>query len=182
MVKQFLSIFLFLSLVAPFAISYVGLKTEKTANRREIKHRMMEALSRDQLVFLKIAKTDAGEKLLWKHASEFKYGNYYYDVVEKNETKDSLLFWLWKDHKETDLNKKLAALAGQMWNTNPNREEQAAFFDLLSKSVFLEKKPSNSMDDWLGFSFLYGTFLPGPSLAGNLKINLPPPQLQVFFS
>lgn len=111
--------------------------------RREIKHKIIESNSKDKLVHLKFNKTEVEKLLKWEHSKEFEYNNQMFDVVEVNETNDSIEYWCWWDNKETELNKQLSSLLFFVYDSSQQT-----------------KDTKNRIEQFLkGFYFLKGDFL-----------------------
>ena len=84
---------------------------------------------RAELILLKFSKEAAQTTLRWKDEVEFEYQGQMYDVAETQTKGDSLYFWCWRDHKETELNRQLENLATKSVKWDPlNREHQERLF------------------------------------------------------
>lgn len=118
-----LSITLFLSMVAPFAASYMLLHYQKKQVKRDVKWKMISDIDKDELVLLKLSKNEQLTQLHWKHAREFSYKGEMYDIVYTKNTSDSCYYWCWWDHEETKLNKQLKNLVRQVLSHHPLKKD-----------------------------------------------------------
>ncbi len=134
--KSFSGILLLCCLLLPTAGGVIWLQVEKALVRREVKHRMMESIPRDQLVRLAYSHRQAEHELAWEHDREFEYLGEMYDVVEKYETTDSLIVYCWPDREESALNRKLRKLHGQVWQNQLHQEKDAGKILVLFPSMF----------------------------------------------
>jgi hypothetical protein len=65
---------LFLALfILPPLLSYSYLHFQKTAVKKEIKHRIIEGIGKEDLVLLSFHKNSAEKELRWEHSKEFEY-------------------------------------------------------------------------------------------------------------
>lgn len=98
-----------------------------------------------------------------------------YDIVERDQTSDSLLFWCWLDKVETKLNikvKKLTELAfGENQQHHENKQKVNQFYQTLFCSDTEEitiSKPLNQTNH----QFYFVPFFP----SGKLLVESPPPE------
>jgi hypothetical protein len=135
--KKLSGISLLLLLVAPPLITFAWLHYQKDRVRHDIKHRIMAGMDRDELVLLSFGREEAESELRWEHSKEFEYDGEMYDVVERSATPDSLHYWCWWDHKETELNRKLAGLVHQALGDDPQQKENHKQLLSYFKTVYL---------------------------------------------
>ena len=171
---KLLSIMLLLTLVVPLVGTYWVLQKRKKIVRKEIKWKIIEGIDKKELVCLSFSKTDVEFKLKWKHSKEFEFEGEMYDIVEKQESKDSFSYWCWWDYEETQLNKSLSNVVGKTLQNDPynklNKNKLLVFFkslytlnsvlkfnfNVISKSI--ENKCENVPDVCKGY--LHQVFLP----------------------
>lgn len=103
-----------------------------------MKHKIINGVDRNDLVFMKLSLSESQEKLKWEHSKEFEYNGEMYDVVNKRIEGDSILFWLWWDNKETLLNKKLDRSFAGIWENNDKNKRQKKYLVDFSKTLFFE--------------------------------------------
>lgn len=97
----------------PFAGTYYWLQLRKYQVRKEVKKKIIAGISRDDLVVLKFSKKETNTVLKWKHSKEFEYHGEMYDIVETEFHNDSVIYYCWWDHEETQLEKQLKNLANE---------------------------------------------------------------------
>ncbi len=137
MKPKLVGILLFLCLVAPLLVTFTYLHHQKVAVRKELKYRMIEGISLDQLVLLKFTFGESQTRLHWHHAGEFEYHGQMYDIVHKEIKGDTIHYWCWKDDKETELNRQLDDLVAKVLGNNPQRKDrQDKTVDFLKKLYF----------------------------------------------
>lgn len=177
MVKKFIALLLFLCLLAPFAITYTFLRVQKHQLKRNIKHTIIKAIDKNELVLLRFSIKEATEKLDWEHSKEFEFEGEMYDVVEKRESKDSVIFWCWWDNKETMLNRQLAGVLLNSWQQNDNQKQQNDYLIQYTKNwLSCDSSPKCPADKFSfiqspspGYLFYHINFLP--------PIPTPPPRV-----
>ena len=130
------AIILLLLLCLPVAGTFTWLQVQKSALRREVKHRIMEGIDRDALVLLRFSKAGAASVLDWEHAGEFEYRGQMYDVVERSETADSVSYWCWDDREESQLNQQLARLTRDLLGKDQQRQERQERVITFLKSLY----------------------------------------------
>jgi hypothetical protein len=133
------SILLLIFLFAPALIMYFGLQYQKSQVRHEIKWRMIKGIDKDELVLLKFTEEDSQKKLLWKHSKEFEYKGQMYDIIETKIIGDTIYYWCWWDHEETNLNKQLTELVANSLGKDPLNKEKQKQLDNFYKTLYHSK-------------------------------------------
>ncbi|WP_419213254.1 hypothetical protein ACNR9Q_03670 [Maribacter sp. X9] len=109
--------------------------------RHEVKQKMIAGLDKEELVLLKFTESESQSELRWEHSKEFEYKGQMYDVVSQEVQGDTIKYWCWLDHEETDINKRLQGLVDSVLGKDPqrnsNKEKLAHFY----KSLFWKKYP-----------------------------------------
>lgn len=136
--RSFFSILLLIALILPIPGTVIYLKITKRQIRREVKHKIIEGISKEELVLLKFSKSDL-KQLKWKHSKEFEYDGSMYDIVDSIQSSDSISYWCWWDNKETKLNKQLdhslALIFGKDKRTQRSQDHLSHFIQTLYHSV-----------------------------------------------
>tara|TARA_B100000508_G_scaffold141092_1_gene146377 strand:+ start:21042 stop:21512 length:471 start_codon:yes stop_codon:yes gene_type:complete len=107
------------------------MSSERQAIRKKVKHQIMEVTSNDELISFTFDQADTSKVLRWKHSKEFEYNNEMYDVVRREYHGDQVTYFLWWDHDETKLNRKVNQLASSLFDRSPTKErssQQLSFF------------------------------------------------------
>lgn len=140
MKSKLTSIVLFLMLIAPVIGTYSWLQCKKATVKKEVKKQLIAGKDKEELILLKFTKKEAVTQLHWEHSREFEYNNLMYDIV-KTETKgDSIFYWCWLDHEETQLNQQLKNLVAQILvNDQQNKENQKRLITFY-KSLYHSKQ------------------------------------------
>lgn len=120
-------------------VTYLWLKHQKKQVKREVKWKIIEGIDKSELVLIQLSKSEAKERLDWEHSKEFEFEGEMYDVVEFEETADSVKYWCWWDYEETTLNKNLAAVVNNLLGNHPDKEEKEQKLISFYQSLFLEK-------------------------------------------
>jgi len=141
--RKYLGIVLLICLVAPIVTCYCWIQHHRRCIRREVKHSIIAGIEKEDLVLLKFTKEDS-TNLEWKHSKEFKFNNYFYDIVERENHGDTTYYWCWWDYKETQLSKQLYTLLPYALGTDTNNQKQDQQLSLLLKNLFLETSSSQS--------------------------------------
>jgi hypothetical protein len=118
------AILLFLGLCAPVVLSFNYLRIQKKLIRKEVKHHLIEQTKLDDLVLLSFSVEESQEILKWKHEKEFEFDGEMYDVVKRESRGDSLFYWCWWDHEETQLNRQLDILLAKALGSHPDHKSQ----------------------------------------------------------
>lgn len=127
-----------LVLIVPVLSTLCFLSYQKHQVRRQVKRQIIAGISKDQLVLLKFTQQDSAN-LEWKHAKEFKYQGYFYDIVEKEHHNDTTYFWCWWDYEETQLSKQLENVFVHAFAKNrAASKSKSAFYTFYSK-LFAEE-------------------------------------------
>lgn len=97
---------------------------------------MMAGMSKERLVRLAFTKGQVDTLLRWEHAREFEFQNQMYDVLERKEHEDSIIYWCWWDQEETLLNRHLDDFAKKAFTRDPQQQKaQDQLFQFL-KSIY----------------------------------------------
>jgi len=117
--------------IAPFGSLFWQYQTQLYAHKKSIKKALLRSTPKDDLIEFRWSKPEA-ESLDWKEQDEFEYQGEMYDVVEKQERKDSLILWCYWDYAETQLHQKFKNLLAK----NPYRPKpENKNVNLLLKSL-----------------------------------------------
>lgn len=120
-------------------VTYLWLKHQKKQVKREVKWQIIEGIDKSELVLIQLSKSEAAEKLEWEHSQEFEFEGEMYDVVEFEETSDSVKYWCWWDYEETALNKNLAEVVNNLLGNHPDKKEKEQKLISFYQSLFSEK-------------------------------------------
>ncbi len=166
--RLLITILFSLSLAVPFLSVFSWLSIERKAVRKEVKHQIMEITSNDELISFTFKKSDTSEVLRWKHSKEFEYKGEMYDIVRRQYNNDQVTYFLWWDHEETSLNRRLTELTVSLFNQSPSKERSSHQLSFFLSQLFVEefevfRLPETSKDQ--NHSFYYSTnykgFTPG---------------------
>jgi len=122
-----ISLLLLSVLLLPVFIAFVWLPVEKQQIKAMVSSLMKRDFPENELLWLKFSKAEANVQLKWEHTTEFMFRKRMYDVVEKIETKDSILIKCWFDSRETEINELLADIRLQQ----PINKQQKNAFQLI---------------------------------------------------
>jgi hypothetical protein len=140
-----------------------------------VKWEIIEGIDRSELVLIQLSRADAKKKIDWEHSKEFEFEGEMYDVVEFEETADSVKYWCWWDHEETLLNKNLTEVVDSLLGNHPDKNEKEEKLITFYQSLFSEK-----LFHWEALQFI-SLSNPIENYHFNLKIysnNIPTPPPQ----
>ena len=144
--------------------------------KKSIKRKMIAGIDKEELVLLKFTKMEAERDLRWEHSKEFEYRGEMYDIVERTSKGDSIFYWCWWDHEETQLNLALSDLAekalGKDSKRNQKRQQLLDFYKNINpeRAVFSLAIQIQDIENLNAcYQFSCSTFHKKPSL--------PPPKL-----
>ena len=137
--KQLVLLSFLFCLLAPAMMTYLYLSFQKNQIKTEVKWKIIEGIDKSELVFIQLSKAQAEEKLEWEHSKEFEFQGEMYDVVEFEETSDSVKYWCWWDYEQTTLNKNLYALVNQLFGNHPDKKEKQQQLISFYQSLFSER-------------------------------------------
>jgi hypothetical protein len=153
-------------------MTYLWLNHQKKQVKREVKWKIIEGIDKSELVLIQLTKAEAKEKLDWEHSKEFEFEGEMYDVVEFEETTDSVKYWCWWDYKETALNKNLAEVVNNLLGNQPDKKEKEQKMISFYQSLFSEKvfqwqpqqfyEVSNPSTDYRFISKIHINSIPSP--------------------
>lgn len=139
MKRKISAILLIGALFLPVLATFMWLQHHKQVIRKEVKHRIIAGIDKDELVLLKFTDEAIGTQLRWEHDYEFEYKGEMYDIVESYKTGDTTYYWCWWDHRETHLNKKLASVVRHlMGNDKENKKKQKQLTVFLKSLYFTD--------------------------------------------
>lgn len=133
MKKNILGLFLFFTLLAPVIGTYGWLQFQKRAIRKQVKKEMILGMDLSELTLLKFSKA---EKLRWENVGEFEYKGQMYDVVGSEMAGDSITYWCWWDHEETQLDQKIKTLVNRILGNDTDSKEKKERLIHYLKSLF----------------------------------------------
>jgi hypothetical protein len=148
--KAGFAIFLISILLLPIVGSYLVFSIQQKNIQREIKRKIKNGASPDWIMTLRFSKADA-QKLDWKHSKEFRYQNEMYDIVTEKQTKDSVIYQVIWDSKESCLFKDLDRMVSDFLGKSPQSKQDTKKWFEYSKNLFFETaalfSPHNSFSD-----------------------------------
>lgn len=106
--------------------------------RKEVKLTIKAGLTKKDLVRLSFHKQNLNTLVKWKHSREFQYMADMYDIVLTEESQDSMIYWCWRDHQETELNKKFALALEDTLNHNEERQSTSLKLKQFYNTLFFE--------------------------------------------
>ncbi|GAB4365015.1 MAG: hypothetical protein Kow0042_03950 [Calditrichia bacterium] len=169
------AIFLLICLAVPVFTTYAWHHYRKYMIKKEVKRGIIAGIPREDLVLLKFTRSEILSGLRWEHSREFEYNRQMYDVVDSAVKGDTIYYWCWWDHEETELNRKLKKLADQMANNDPkNRENENRLLKFFS-SLFYTPTVSWQAIPQPGFELVAWNGAPRHSL--NFPPPIPPPKI-----
>ena len=120
----------------PWGVSQWYAGVVKHQIKKQVKQSIAAGLKKSELHFLKFSKSEIDKKVNWKHDDEFEFNGFMYDIVERDQTSDSLLFWCWLDKVETELNVKLKKLTAMAYGQNPQEQENKQIVQQFYQNLF----------------------------------------------
>lgn len=139
MKQKIVGIVLLFSLLAPAIGTYTFLVYHKKQIRKEVKRKIIADLDKNELVVLKFTVHELKIKLHWKHQYEFRFNGEMYDVVHRQVSGDTVIYWCWWDQDETQLGKYFRkTLAVAMGNDVQQKEKKCQLTNFY-KSLFFEQ-------------------------------------------
>jgi len=157
-------------------VPYTFLRYEKSQTRSAVKKRLIDAIERSELVYLKFSKQEIETKLYWEHAKEFEFEDAMYDVVESITSGDSIAYWCWADDDETILNQQLTALLKDTLGADTQHQEKekalTRFFKLLY--CMFTKEEQLIVADVYKHGYAYYFFV---DYGVDFSLAVPPPEL-----
>lgn len=104
--------------------------------KKEVKHKIIAGVDKEDLVLLAFTKEEAEQQLNWEHSKEFEFKGNMYDIVEQSATSDSVYYWCWWDKEETVLMQKLYALMGQKLDKDPvHHQHKIQFYQFIDHII-----------------------------------------------
>lgn len=108
---------------------------------------MIKGLDEDELITFTFSEEQVENDLEWEHSKEFMYKGNMYDIVTSQVIEGMYVYTCWLDQKETKLNKQLAHLFGQKWNTEKGKYQDKTQLDHFVDSLFFDETCMNS--NWM---------------------------------
>lgn len=143
MKRRISAILLIISLILPAIATYSWLQHRKKAVRKEVKHKIIAGISKEELTFLAFSSQEITSKLKWKHSKEFEFNGEMYDIVSSETKGDSTYYWCWWDYEETALNQQLKKMASQAMNSDPMATSKQQNLLVFIRNLYFE---TNTLD------------------------------------
>lgn len=154
--KNIIAIGLMLSLLAPLIGGGFSFMYRRHQIRREIKGFLKSKLDTSQLLAFNFSSEESKNSVKWKHDREFEYKEAWYDVIQIEINENAIIYWCWKDVKETQLYQQLNQLSANFFNQNtPFKHQQSKFINFI-KSLFYKNIGNFILSDYLiDYKLLY---------------------------
>lgn len=143
--RQISSILLMLCFIAPLGLTFAVLKLRQWQVREQIEHEILLGMDKGELLQLTFSKADAAE-LEWEHDREFMFEGQSYDVVEKEETADSITYHVWWDKIETKIKNQLAELVSIALNQDEEHQQNQNQLQDFLKTLFHSKNAEHTVE------------------------------------
>lgn len=135
--RQISSILLMLCFIAPIGLTFAVLKMRQWQVREQIEHEILLGIDKGELLQLTFSKTEAAD-LEWEHEREFMFEGQSYDVVDKEETADSITYHVWWDKIETKIKNQLAELATMALDQDQQQQQNQNQLQNFFKTLFFD--------------------------------------------
>lgn len=150
------------------------IETQKYLVRKEVKQMMIQGISKERLELIMVTPKTKYQ-LDWEHDAEFEFRGEMFDVIYQESTGDTIRYWCWRDHKESNLNRELALLLDKHTNhqqSNQDNEPLLAFFKSLYAEVhdYISCCPNEALNPQPIFGYL------GIYSTTSLDLSTPPPE------
>lgn len=122
--RRIVPIIFLLSLLTPVCITSSYLKHKKHQIKKQVKEQIIAGLDLDDLTLLTFTLEESDNLLRWEHSHEFEYDGFMYDIVEADTVENTVSYWCWKDHEESEINRHMKALAAETMSQNPQQKER----------------------------------------------------------
>lgn len=129
-------ILLFCLFVDPVIGTFAWLHCQKTILQKDVQQQIRDGMDREDLILLKFSKKEVLAELDWEHPGEFRYNHQMYDVVETITLGDTVYYWCWQDHEETQLNRHLEVLAARVLGKDRKIKEKDERLNPSFKSLY----------------------------------------------
>ena len=129
-------ILLLFCLIAPITATFTFLHYQKKQIKKEVKRQIIAGIDKEELVLLKFTEEESQTKLRWEHSKEFEYNGQMYDIVDKEIRGDTIYYWCWWDHEETELNKKLDNLVAYALGHDAQRKDSQKRVEDFYKTLY----------------------------------------------
>ncbi len=133
------SILLLLILILPVTGTYILFKHRQYQVKSQIKQKIKEGVSEDDLFLLKIPLSlEQNSNSVFKriNSKEFKYYGEMYDVVRQVTLGNTTYYWCIWDKEETALFAKLDELFAKAWGNDPVKESNSERLISFYKGLF----------------------------------------------
>ncbi|MEZ4857500.1 MAG: hypothetical protein R2781_01665 [Flavobacteriaceae bacterium] len=137
--KRLIAFFLLLSFMAPIGGTLLWFNIEQKGLHKELKKRFIAGVQVNELTLFVLSEEEIKTKLDWKHSKEFTFDGVMYDIVKRKFENGSHYLWCWKDHKETQLYKKLEHLVATALGKNSQQNQKQCQLKLFYHTLFFKE-------------------------------------------
>lgn len=173
--RKFIAILLFICLISPFVVGLRTYDLQLTKIKKSIKDKIIENIDQSRLVRLSFHSSEV-TKLNWEHSKEFEFNDFMYDIASKEIKSDSIIYWCWLDHEETQLEKSLKKLIADASGKNTDNSHTKNLIKSLLQKVFI---PQYDQAIHIRLELTNGYVLLNDLIEDNiyLKTFSPPPEI-----
>ncbi|MBN2681033.1 MAG: hypothetical protein JXR58_00870 [Bacteroidales bacterium] len=134
--KKAFAILIVFILVVPFAGTYYWLQLRKYQLKKEVRKKIIAGIPKEELVVLRFSVSETKTVLKWKHSKEFEYKGEMYDIVDTEFLNDSVVYYVWWDNEETQLEKQLKNLANEALGKDPIAKNRLERFNSFVNTLY----------------------------------------------
>ena len=136
----------------------VGLfyQVEKQIIHKEVAKKIETGFVAEDLLNFHVSKAEIETKFRWVHSHEFEYDGAMYDIVERNETTDSVNLICFLDDKETKLLRRMEKMKRYVFglDSENNYPENTPKFQVKLPFLFFNQTPRIAFNSYLTYKKL----------------------------
>lgn len=106
------------------------------AIKTEVKNRILQGLSDEELVTLVFHNSYVDHQLTWKEEHEFLFEGQMYDVVKSWSDQDSVYYQCWPDQKESEVRQSWLCQYKEVSDRDPQKQQHKNRVLEFEKSLF----------------------------------------------
>ena len=134
--KNYIVIFLLLSLISPYMSVYSYFALKKYEIESNYAEKVQAGTISSELVALEFSREQSKNDLNWISKREFNFESACYRVIKVQYVGELIVYFCWKNIENTNLHRNLVDLiAGVIGHDNANRQFCIKFYFIFNRSV-----------------------------------------------
>ncbi|MFN6351013.1 MAG: hypothetical protein ACK4VL_13890 [Chitinophagales bacterium] len=161
-------------------LELVGLRIEIKSLKKTIKKELLAHFDSSKTTTLRFSRQDLDKRnhiVFHTQDNEIEISGEMYDIISLTLSSDSLIYTCYKDHKESELKRKMYASLANLFSQNPDKSDTTKSLFLFLKNLIFEAiEPISYFKFTFNETISHNKYI-AVICSGHYLLDSPPPEL-----